>query len=52
MDFRSAAMYRSMLIAERAQHGDLFWDGVSRGSAMEIEFFLAAGTPLRVFRAQ
>lgn len=49
-DYRSAAMYRSMLIAERADHGDIFWDGQSRGAAGEIEFFLAAETPLRVFR--
>ena len=51
-DFRSAAMYRSMLIAERSDHGDLFWDGSSPGSAMEIQLFRNEDTPLKVFRAR
>lgn len=49
-DFRSAAMYRSMVIAERSTHGDIFWDGASHGSAMEVDFFAAANTPLKVWR--
>lgn len=49
-DFVGAAMYRSMLIAERADHGDLFWDGFSHGSAMEQDFFAACDTPLKVWR--
>ena len=49
LSFRDAAMWRSMLIAERAEHGDMFWDGRSFGSAMEIDFFAAAGTPLKIY---
>jgi len=49
-DFVSAACYRSMVIAERSHHGDLFWDGSSPGSAHEIDFFRNENTPLRVWR--
>jgi len=49
-DFVSAAMYRSMLIAERSHHGDMFWDGFSAGARHEIDFFRNENTPLKVWR--
>ncbi len=50
-DWNSAAMYRSMLIAERADHGDAFWDGHSRGTMFEIDAFVGANKPLKVVRS-
>lgn len=47
-DWQSAAMYRSMLIAARADHGTAFWNGVSRGTSDEIDFFKNEGKPLKV----
>lgn len=50
-DFAGAAMWRSMLIAERAQHGDAFWNGHSRGTSLEIDLFVGANTNLKVTKA-
>ncbi len=52
MDWTSAAMYRSMLIAERSDHGDAYWDGHSRGTMFEIDAFVGAGKKLTVHRTE
>lgn len=45
-----AALFRSMLIAERADEGFAFWDGFSRGTGYEIDFFAGEDTPLEVIK--
>lgn len=47
-DYGSAAAYRSLLIAERADEGYAYWDGYSRGTDWEIEAFQAAEKQLVV----
>lgn len=49
-DMTSALGYRSLLIAERADAGVAFWDGHSRGTAEEIDYFAAAGKPLEIIK--
>jgi hypothetical protein len=49
-DWRSAAGFRSLLIAERADYGFAWWDGQSHGTSDEIDYFASAGKPLEVFR--
>lgn len=50
MDWTSAAGFRSMLIAERAEFGFAWWDGRSHGTSYEIDCFANAGKPLEVFQ--
>lgn len=47
-DWGSAASYRSMMIADRADEGYAYWDGYSRGTSFEIECFQAEAKPLIV----
>jgi hypothetical protein len=49
-DFASAANYRSLLIAERAEDGMAFWDGISRGTGFEIEAFAIEGKVCEVYQ--
>lgn len=44
----SAAWFRGLLIAERADEGFAYWDGYSRGCAGEIDAFTASDTKLTV----
>lgn len=50
-DWKSAAFFRSMLIAERARDGAVaFWDGFSYGTAFEIDLFRAAGVEPEIIK--
>ena len=51
-DWHSAAHYRSILIAERADEAVIFWDGHSPGSSFEIDLFRSADKPYEVIRAE
>lgn len=45
-----AAWHRGLLIAERAEFGFAFWDGYSRGTAREIDAFVAEGKELEIIK--
>lgn len=47
-DWSSAAGYRSMLMAERAEFGYAFWDGHSHGTGHEIALFEAVNKSVEV----
>lgn len=47
-DWSSAAGFRSMLMAERADFGYAFWDGHSAGTGHEIGLFETANKSLEV----
>lgn len=49
-DWSSAAGFRSLLIAERADEGIAFWDGRSHGTSDEIDYFAAANKPMEVIK--
>lgn len=47
-NWSSAQLYKSMLIAERADSADAFWNGQSRGTMEEISLFESHGVPHEV----
>jgi hypothetical protein len=49
-DFRGAAWYRNLLIAEEADEVVAIWDGRSRGTKDTIEAARAEGKPLHIWR--
>lgn len=51
-DFKSAANYRDLLIAEYADRGVAFWNGRSRGTSGTIDAFRAEGKPVHVFKEE
>lgn len=50
-NWKSAVTYKTLLIAERADSADAFWNGESRGTRDEIFCFEREGVPCEVVRA-
>jgi hypothetical protein len=49
--FEGAAWFRSVLMADRAEEGNAFWDGHSPGTQVEIGLFADAKKPCKVTKA-
>lgn len=49
VDFAGAAWYRNLLIAELADVGAAFWDGLSKGTKSTIDAFAAEGKDCHVY---
>ena len=49
--FSGAAFYRSLLIAQEADKALVYWNGRSRGTQHEIDFFAAANVPTYIYRS-